>query len=129
MAENKTTKAPERFIRLLKKAMDEHSETLSLRQVAKRADISPAYLSYLLNGERGAPSNDAIAQLERTLNIPEGELFKAAGKPNDAALDFFRKDEAAPIMRMLADVPTGQLPAVRKFLGRIVKNKTGTKGR
>jgi hypothetical protein len=83
----------------------------------------------LLNGERGAPSNDAIAQLERTLNIPEGELFKAAGKPNDAALDFFRKDEAGPIMRMLADVPTGQLPAVRKFLGRIVKNKTGTKGK
>ena len=67
MGENKNTKAPERFIRLLKKAMDEHPEKLSLRKVARRADLSPAYLSYLLNGERGVPSNDAIAQLERVL--------------------------------------------------------------
>jgi transcriptional regulator with XRE-family HTH domain len=121
MAENKNTKAPERFIRLLKKAMEEHPEKLSLRQVARRADLSPAYLSYLLNGERGVPSNDAVAQLERTLNISEGEFFKAAGKPNDAALEFFRKEEAGPIMRMLADVPTGQLPAVRKYLVRFTK--------
>ena len=129
MAENKNTKAPERFIRLLKKAKDEHPEKFSLCEVARLADLSPAYLSYLLNGERGVPSNDAITQLERVLNIPNRELFKAAARPDDKALEFFRKEEAGPIMRMLADVPTGQLPAVRKFLSRIVKNKTGTKGK
>jgi transcriptional regulator with XRE-family HTH domain len=129
MAENKTTKAPERFIRLLKKAMDEHSETLSLRQVAKRADISPAYLSYLLNGERGVPSNDAIAQLERVLNIPKGELFKAAERPDDQALEFFRKDEAGPIMRTLAPLPNSKLGAVRKMIERFVQKQGRTKGK
>src|ERR1035441_10360367 len=129
MAEIKNTKAPERFIRRLKKAMDEHPEKLSLREVARLADLSPAYLSYLLNGERGEPSNDAIKQLAKVLNIPIEELFSAAGKPNDAALEFFRKDEAGPIMRMLADVPTGQLPAVSKFLSRFVKNKKNTKSK
>ena len=40
--------------------MEEHPEKLSLRQVARRADISPAYLSYLLNGELGVPSNEPL---------------------------------------------------------------------
>src|SRR5208282_5658311 len=121
MNENKPAKAPERFIRLLKKAMDEHPEKMSLRQVARNADISPAYLSLLLNGERGVPSNDAIGQLERVLNIPEGELFKAAGRPNDQALEFFRKEEAGSIVRALAPLPNSQLSAVRKMIENFVK--------
>ena len=116
MAEHKPAKAPERFIRLLKKAMEEHPEKLSLRQVARRADISPAYLSLLLSGERGAPSNEAIAQLERVLNFPADELFKAAGRPNDKALEFFRKEDAGSILRTLAQLPSRQLPAVRKMI-------------
>ena|ERR1017187_5029136 len=118
MAEIKNTKAPERFIRLLKKAKDEHPEKLSLREVARLADLSPAYLSYLFNGERRVPSNDAITRLAEVLNIPIEELFNAAGKPNDAALEFFRKEEAGPIMHLLVDIPASQLPAVRRFLGR-----------
>jgi transcriptional regulator with XRE-family HTH domain len=129
MAANKPNKAPGRFIRLLQKAMEEHPEKLSLNQVARRADLSPAYLSFLLNGKRNVPSNDAIVRLAEVLNIPIDELFNVAGKPNDAALEFFRKQEAGPIMRMLADVPTGRLSAVRKLLGRFVKNKKGAKAK
>ena len=128
MTEYKRAKAPERFIRLLKRAMDEHRETLSLRQVAKRADISPAYLSLLLNGERGVPSNEAIAQLERVLGMSEGELNKAAGRPDDQALEFFRKEEAGAIMRKLATVPDHRLGAVNKFLERFVR-KGHSKGK
>ncbi len=123
MTENKPAKAPERFIRLLKKAMDEHKDGLSLRQVARNADISPAYLSLLLNGERGVPSTDAIDRLERVLNIPDGELFKSAGRPNDQALEFFRMEEAGPIVRELAAIPKSQLPDVLKMIKRFVKNK------
>jgi transcriptional regulator with XRE-family HTH domain len=119
----KPTKAPERFIRLLKKAMAEHPEKLSLNQVARRADLSPAYLSFLLNGERGVPSNLAIAQLEKVLKIPQGELNKAAGKPDDAALAFFRREEAAPIMRSLAEVPSGKLGEIRKMIERYVRKQ------
>ena len=96
MAENRPAKAPEPFIQLLRKAMDEHPEKLSLRQVAARADLSPAYLSLLLSGGRGAPSNDAIARLEMVLNIPQGDLNKAAQKPDPAALAFSARRRPAP---------------------------------
>ena len=129
MNENKPAKAPERFIRLLKRAMDEHQREMSLRQVARNADISPAYLSLLLNGERGVPSNDAIGQLERVLNIPEGELFKAAGRPDDQALEFFRKEEAGPIVRTLANVPDSRLPTVLKMIKRFVKKQRHAKSK
>ena len=128
MTANKPAKASERFIRLLKKAMAEHPEKLSLNQVARRADLSPAYLSFLLNGERGVPSNETIAQLEKVLNIPQGELNKAAGKPDDAALAFFRKEEAAPIIRTLAEVPSSKLGQVHKMIERYI-GRQGTKGK
>jgi transcriptional regulator with XRE-family HTH domain len=127
MTTQKATKAPDRFLRLLEKAMKEHPDKLSLREVARRADISPAYLSRLLSGERGVPSNDAIARLERVLGVPEGELFKAAARPDDQALEFFRKDEAGPIMRSLAEVPTGQLSAVRNLIEQFVQKQRRTK--
>ena len=129
MVAAKPMKAPERFIRLLKKAMDEHPEKLSLRQVARRADLSPAYLSLLLSAERPAPSNAAIAQLERVLNLPEGDLFKAAERPNNQALEFFRKDEAGSILRKLALVPNRKLPAVDKLLADFLQKQRGTKGK
>jgi transcriptional regulator with XRE-family HTH domain len=128
MTENKITKAPDRFIRLLKKAMAEHPDKVSLRHVARLADISPAYLSLLLNGERGVPSNDAIAQLERVLNIPEGDLFKAAQRPNAQALEFFRKEEAGPIVRTLAPLPSSQLAAIHKMIQRFIQ-KPGPKSK
>jgi len=96
MADKKPVKAPREFVQLLKRAMDEHPEKPSLREVARRADISPAYLSLLLHGERSAPSNEAIARLEEVLNIPRGGLNEAAGKPDDTALEFFRHEKAAP---------------------------------
>ena len=123
MTENKPAKAPERFIRLLKRAMEEHPKKLSLRQVAKRAEISPAYLSLLLNEERGVPSNEAIAQLERVLNIPDRELFKAAGRHDDQALEFFRKEDAGSIVRTLAPLPNNQLSAVRKIIEHFVQRR------
>ena len=123
MAEKKLNKAPDRFIRMLRKAMDEHPEKLSLNQIARRADISPAYLSFLINGKRSVPSNDAIAQLERVLNLAAGDLFKAAARPDDQALEFFRKDEAGSIMRTLADVPSSKLPDVHKMIQRFLKKR------
>jgi len=124
MSANKPRKAPEPFIRLLKKAMQEHPESLSLREVARRADLSPAYLSYLLSGDRGVPSTDSISQLETVLHIPAGALFRAAGKPDDAALEFFRKEDGADIMRILAVQPRNRLVRIKQMIDRFVrKNK------
>jgi len=127
MASNKPDKASAEFIRLLKKAMGEHPDKPSLREVARRADLSASYLSYLLNGERNVPSNDAIAQLENVLRIPQGELFKAAARPNDQALEFFRREEAGAIMRTLAPLPNNQLSAIQKLIERFVKKQNRPK--
>jgi transcriptional regulator with XRE-family HTH domain len=129
MTANKATKAPGRFIELLEKAMKEQPEPLSLRQVAKRANLSPAYLSLLLSGERSIPSNQAIANLERVLLIPDGKLQEAAGKPDDAALEFFRKEQAAPIVRTLTQVPASELGAVHKLIERFLQKGRRTKGK
>jgi transcriptional regulator with XRE-family HTH domain len=129
MTAQKPTKVPERFLKLLETAMADHPDKLSLREVARRADISPAYLSRLLSGERGVPSNDAIAQLEEVLAIPEGELFKAAARPDDQALEFFRKEEAGSILRTLADVPNSQLPTVLKMIEKFVKKQRRIRGK
>jgi transcriptional regulator with XRE-family HTH domain len=123
MATTKPDKASAEFIRLLKKAMEEHPEKPSLREVARRADLSASYLSFLLNGERPVPSNDAIKKLQQVLNIPDNRLFEAAGRPNDQALEFFRKEESGPIMRTLAEVPNSQLPHVLGILQRFVRRR------
>ena len=120
-AENRP-KAPEKFVRLLKKAMDEHPQKPSLREVARRSNLSVAYLSYLLNGDRDVPSNAAIRELERALSIPQGELNKAAGRPDDKALEFFRREEAAPIMQTLAKVPAKQLESVRELIEKFISS-------
>lgn len=127
MTANKAAKAPERFVQLLKKAMEDHPDKLSLREVARRADISPAYLSYLLSGDRGVPSNEAIDRLEEVLGIAPGTLFRAAGKPNDEALEFFRKDQAASIVQSLAKLPAAELPAIRKMIERHVQKSRVTR--
>lgn len=129
MANNKPNSAPEKFIRRLQKAMDEHPEKLSLNEVARQADLSPAYLSFLLNGKRNVPSNDAIQRLAQVLHIPLDELFNAAGRPNDAALEFFRKEEAGPIMRSLTKVPAGQLSTVRKWIEHFVQTNRHPKSK
>ena len=121
MASAKPSKAPERFVRLVKKAMAAHPDRPSLSEVARRADLSPAYLSLMLRGERRAPSNEAIAQLERVLLLPQGELNQAAGKPDDSALEFFRREEAAPIMRTLSKVPNSKLETVREMIEKFLQ--------
>jgi transcriptional regulator with XRE-family HTH domain len=94
------TTAPDRFIRRLRRAMS--GQPLSLRSVAKQAGISPGYLSRLLSGERGLPDDDAtITKLERILEIPRGELFDAAARPDATTKTFLKKEQARPLMRTL----------------------------
>jgi transcriptional regulator with XRE-family HTH domain len=123
VTEKKTNKAPDEFIRLLEKAMNEHPEKLSLNQIARLADISPAYLSFLLNGKRDAPSNDTITRLAEVLNIPKDKLFKAAGRPDNRALAFFRKDDANSIVRDLDSLPKSKLAEVVKMIRRGLKKR------
>jgi transcriptional regulator with XRE-family HTH domain len=118
MTTQQPTTAPDRFLRRLRKAMA--GQTLSLRAVAKQAGISPGYLSRLLNGERGLPDDDAtITKLERILDIPRGELFDAAARPDATTKTFLKMEQARPLMRTLErlnEAEMSQVLAVAKKL-------------
>jgi transcriptional regulator with XRE-family HTH domain len=111
MTTQQPTSAPDRFVRLLRVALA--SQTLSLRKVAEKADISPAYLSRLVNGERGLPTDDTIiGKLEQVLDIPHGKLFDAAERPDATAKTFLKKSVARPMMRSLAHFTDDDLAKV-----------------
>ncbi len=78
-----STQVPHGFRALVKKRME--AVNLSLRTVASEVGISPAYLSRLLSGERGLPSDDTLIwKLAEVLQIdpPERLLVEAKRVPD-----------------------------------------------
>lgn len=111
MTTQQPTSAPDRFLRLLRVALA--GQTLSLRKVAHAADVSPAYLSRIVNGERGLPTDDTIiAKLEKVLDIAPGRLFDAAERPDITAKSFLKKHQARPLMRSLRQLNDADLSKV-----------------
>lgn len=53
---------------------------LSLRGLARRLNVSPAYLSQVENGKLPAPSHERIIELSETLDVPPHRLFALASK-------------------------------------------------
>jgi transcriptional regulator with XRE-family HTH domain len=97
----------------------------SLRQLADKTGVSPAYLSRLFNRERGLPANETIGKFEEVLDIqPRGLLFDAAGRHDHLLAKFFRKDQARPVMRTLASLTEADLDQVQKFVEKILNKPT-----
>lgn len=78
--------APEGLIRLLRKGME--GQQISLNQLAERADVSPAFLSRILNRQRGLPSDSTILRLAQVLELepPESALIAAGRIPEELKL-------------------------------------------
>lgn len=71
--------APEGFIRLLRAGME--NRRISLNQLAERAGFSPAFLSRILNRQRGLPSDKTILRLAQVLDLePRERLLIEAGR-------------------------------------------------
>ena len=71
--------APEGFIRLLREWMEKRA--ISLNQLAERSGVSPAFLSRILNRERGLPSDKTILRLAQELDLePAERLLIEAGR-------------------------------------------------
>jgi transcriptional regulator with XRE-family HTH domain len=60
-------------------------QKISLNQLAQKAGVSPAFLSRILNKERGLPSDEAILRLAQVLNFepPERLLIEAGRIPKE----------------------------------------------
>jgi transcriptional regulator with XRE-family HTH domain len=73
--------APEGFVNLLREGMER--QRISLNQLAYRAGVSPAFLSRILNGERGLPSDKIILRFAKLVDLepPERLLIEAGRIP------------------------------------------------
>jgi transcriptional regulator with XRE-family HTH domain len=87
------TAAPDQFIRLLNRAIDEQGFTL--REAARQIGVSIAYLSRLLNRQRGLPADKIIKRMEKTLQLEPGVLFDAAGRHDATVAMVFKKNQKA----------------------------------
>jgi len=111
MIEQQPTSAPPEFIRLLNQAIRDSG--LTKAQVAFKADISPAYLSRLLNGVRGVPADTILVRLENVLAMdPAGQLFDAAGRHDSVVSRVLRKNNGRTLMRKLAPLTDDDIGTV-----------------
>jgi transcriptional regulator with XRE-family HTH domain len=114
MATQEPTAAPDAFVRLLRKAIAQ--QRLSLREVGRRIGVSTAYMSRLVNKQRGLPDDDAILiKLEEVLDIqPRGQLFDAAGRHDAVAAKVFKRDGTRILMRTLAKLTDAEMALVQQ---------------
>jgi transcriptional regulator with XRE-family HTH domain len=75
--------APKGFVNLLREGMER--QRISLNQLAYRTGVSPAFLSRILNKERGLPSDKIILRLANLLDLepPERLLIEAGRIPEE----------------------------------------------
>ncbi len=79
----------------------------SMRQVAARAGISPAYLSQLERGLYPPPTDEVISSIAKALDEDEDELMFQAGKLTTDVYNtiFLRSRVLIPLIKSLKDAP------------------------
>ena len=99
MATQQPTAAPEPFVRLLRETIREQG--FSLREIGRRIGASTAYMSRLVQKQRGLPTDKTITKMEKVLNIEPGRLFDAAGRHDALASKVFKNEGARHFLRSL----------------------------
>ena len=81
--------------------------SFSVRQVAKRIDIEPSYLSKIERGQQPPPGEETIRNLARELDQDADVLLALAGKVSSDLLDVVRARPAlfADLLRQLKSLP------------------------
>ena len=112
---------PEGFKNLVNERMSELG--LSLRQLAKRADISPSFLSRILSGERGLPDDKDILRLADALEIqrPERLLVEAGRIPERRSM--------IPLMRATSELTEQEIRQVLRVARDLAKRRRSKKRR
>src|SRR5271154_7291188 len=91
---------PEGFICLLREGMDKRG--ISLNQLAEKAGMSPAFLSRILNKQRGLPSDAAILRLARVLDLqPNERLLIEAGRVPDGLMFVLNQPRVPELLRVV----------------------------
>jgi len=119
--------APEGFLRLLRRGMEKRGK--SLNQVAEEAGISPAFLSRILNQQRGLPSNKVIVRLAQVLDLqPRERLLIEAGRVPEDLKPTLLRVKVPDLLRALGKLSDSeQQELLRTVQGLILKQRRGGK--
>jgi transcriptional regulator with XRE-family HTH domain len=95
------------YIRSVRSARVETDERFSLRQVAQRIGVEPAYLSKVERGRVPPPSEATIARLAADLGEDPDVLLALAGKVSSdlQAVILRRPKQFGELIRQLKDAP------------------------
>ena len=63
---------------------------ISLRSLAKKIDVSPAYLSQIELGKLNPPTHDRITRIAETIGIPVSLLMEMSHRPNPDTIVLLR---------------------------------------
>ena len=106
--------APEGFINLLQESMK--TRKISLNQLAERAGFSPAFLSRILNKQRGLPSDKTILRLAEELDLePRDRLLIEAGRIPEELKQPLNRPEIPALLRVTGKLSDTDLQEVMKI--------------
>jgi transcriptional regulator with XRE-family HTH domain len=111
--------APEGFINLLQEGMK--TRKISLNQLAERAGFSPAFLSRILNKQRGLPSDKTILRLAQELDLePRERLLIEAGRIPEELKRPLNRPEIPALLRATGKLSETDLQEVIKAVEALV---------
>jgi len=95
------------YLRLRREALRAEDRRFSVRQVAQRIGVEPAYLSKIERGDVAPPSEAKVRALALELGEDPDVLLAMAGKVSTDLLDIIRKRPAlfAELIRELKSAP------------------------
>ncbi len=101
-------------LRKAREALQADDKTYSLRQVAKRVGIEPAYLSKIERGVFPPPSEEVIVKLAQVLGEDKDVLLALAGKLSSDLQEIImqRPQLFAELLRQLKTMPNHALVRV-----------------
>ena len=96
-----------KFIRERREKLREQDAAYSLRQVAERVGIEPAYLSKIEREEFPPPGEETIRSIARELNQDVDLLLAMAGKVSSDLQDVIRRRPKlfAELIRQMKNMP------------------------
>jgi transcriptional regulator with XRE-family HTH domain len=95
------------YIRKVRSALQEGDRSFSLRQVANRIGIEPAYLSKIERNEFAPPSEEVIRKLAKELDENPDMLLAMAGKVSKElqAIVLKRPQLVGELLRNISEMP------------------------
>lgn len=102
------------YVREVRERLRQRDQRYSLRQVAMRIGVEPAYLSKVERGDVAPPSQATILRLAEELGEAPDVMLALAGKVSTDLLEIIRKRPSlfAELLRELKEMPDHALVRV-----------------